>query len=62
MEQLEKIIHEKIMYINENRQLQMKNVNKETINNPFLQVKFSKTNYILGGKNIEEYVETRVRS
>ena len=40
----------------------MKNVNKETINNPFLQVKFSKTNYISGGKNIEEYVEIRVRS
>ena len=28
--------HAKVMYINKNRQLEKKNVNKETINNPFL--------------------------
>ena len=38
-----------------------KNVNKETIN-PFLEVKFSKNDYILVRKNSEEYVVSRVRN
>ena len=38
-----------------------KNVNKETIN-PFLEVKFSKNDYILGRKNSDEYGVSRVRN
>ena len=49
------------MYINKKRK-KGKNVIKETTNNPFLYGNFSKSQYMLGGKNTKEYVETRVRN
>ena len=65
MEQLEKIIHSKIVYINRNRQLEnqkIKDVKKEAITKPFLYVNFSKNDYIFGGTNTKEYVETSVKN
>ena len=49
------------MYINKKRK-KGKNVIKETINNPFLYSNFCKSQYMLGGKNTKEYVETQVRN